>query len=181
MNTERSFLGVITIFVSEFEAFWLSEIDLVGGDCELAPDRAPDLDIDLGSVKRGLVRHFNVVNPGTLKDLAHHLFGLQPELGFVDEFLPELLPLVGRETHHVFLNPEELEIVEIHLVNSIELALELLWRAIDVGIIHLQRTHAHEAEKLAALFVTMAKAILSEAKRKIAITSRQRRIQFVMM
>ena len=66
--------------------------------------------------------------PDSLQDIARHVFGLLPELRFIDEFLAQLGRVVGRETHQVFLDPEELEVFQIHLVHGIELRLELLRR-----------------------------------------------------
>ena len=62
---------------------------------------------------------------------------LYPELGFIDEFLAELRRIVGGETHDVFLDAEDLEILQIHLVHGVELVLELLLGAVDVGVVHL--------------------------------------------
>ena len=90
-----------------------------------------------------------------MEDAADHVFGLEPERGVIDEFLAELGWIVGGETHDVFLDPEDLEILQIHLVDGVELGFELLFGAVDVGVVHLQRTHAHEAEEFAALFVAV--------------------------
>src|SRR5947207_10173109 len=65
MDAEGDFLSVIAVLVTKIEAARLGEIDLVGGDCELAADHAPDLDVDLRSVEGGFVRHFDVVDAGT--------------------------------------------------------------------------------------------------------------------
>jgi len=70
---------------------------------------------------------------------------------------------VGAETHHVFLDAEDLEILQIHLVHRVELGGELLRRAINMRIVHVQRPHAHEAEQFARLFVAVTSAILREA------------------
>src|SRR5947207_9944840 len=90
MNAERRLVGVIAIFVNEIETSRLCEIDLIGGKRELAPDHAPDLHIDLRSVKRSFVRHFKIIDSGIFQDVARHLFSLFPKLGFVDELLSEL-------------------------------------------------------------------------------------------
>src|SRR5262249_18335768 len=75
----------------------------------------------------------------------------------------------------------ELKVAEIHLVNRVELGLKLLGRAINVGVIHLQRTNSHETEEFAALLVAMTKAVFSQAKWQVAITAWQGRIKLVMM
>jgi hypothetical protein len=80
-----------------------------------------------------------------LQNAADHRFGFQPKLGVIDEFLAQLRGIVGRKAHDVFLDPEDLEILQIHLVDGVELLFELLLGAVDVGVVHLQRAHAHEA------------------------------------
>ena len=59
----------------------------------------------------------------TLRVISSVLF---PKLRFIDEFLAELGRIVRRETHQIFLDPEELEIIQIHFVHGVELVLELL-------------------------------------------------------
>ena len=90
MDAERSLLGVVAVLVDEAERCGHGEVDLVGGDGEFAADRAPDLHVDLRTVKGGFVRHLDVIDPGSLQDAADHVLGLFPELGFIDELLAEL-------------------------------------------------------------------------------------------
>ena len=161
--------------------FGCGEIDLVGGDGEFAADGAPDLDVDLRAVEGGFVRHFDVVDAAALEDAADHVLGLEPERGVIDEFLAELRRIVGGETHDVFLDAEDLEILQIHLVHGEELGFELLFGAVDVGVVHLERAHAHEAEEFAALLVAIAGAVFGEAQRQVAITARHRSEELVVM
>ena len=86
-----------------------------------------------------------------------------------------------RETHDVFLDPEELEVIQIQFVHGEELGFELLLGAVDVGVVHLERTHAHEAEEFAALLVAMAGAVLGEAQRQVAVAARERIVELVVM
>ncbi len=58
---------------------------------------------------------------------------------------------------------------------------ELLFGAVDVGVVHLERTHAHEAEEFAALFVAVVAAVFGEAQREVAITVRHRSEELVVM
>ena len=44
---------------------------------------------------------------------------------------------MGGETHQVFLDAEDLEILQIHLVHGVELLGELLLGAVDVRVVHL--------------------------------------------
>src|SRR5262245_19301936 len=89
MNADWRFFGVIAVLVNEIKPARLCEIDLIGGKCELASDHAPDLHIDLRTVKRRFVRHFHVVNSGILEDVPRHLLSLLPKIGFVDKILSE--------------------------------------------------------------------------------------------
>ena len=75
----------------------------------------------------------------------------------------------------VFLDAEDFEILQIHVVHGAELVGELLLGAVDVGVVHVERTHAHEAEQFAALLVAVAGAVFGEAQRQVAITVRLRR------
>src|SRR5437867_1348239 len=86
-----------------------------------------------------------------------------------------------RKAHQIFLDPEKLEIVQIHLVYGVELRFELLRRHVEMGVVHLERAHPHQSEQLAALLVAITGPILSQSKRQIAVASRNRRKQLVMM
>ena len=52
------------VFVAKIEIPRLGEIDLVGCDGKLAADHAPDLHVDLRAVKRGFIRHFDIIDSG---------------------------------------------------------------------------------------------------------------------
>src|SRR6266699_2720264 len=121
MNAQRNFVDVIAIFVAKIESSRLGEIDLVSCDGEFAPDRAPSLHVDLRSVERGFVWHFDIIDSGIFQHASRHHFGLFPKLWFIHKFLSELRWIVRRETHQIFLDPEEPEILQVHLVDGIEL------------------------------------------------------------
>src|SRR5436309_325127 len=95
MNAERNLLGVVAILVAKIEPARLREIDLIGRDGKLAPNRAPGLDVDFRAVKRRFVWYLNKVDPGILQHIARHCFGLFPEFRFVDKLLAELRRIVG--------------------------------------------------------------------------------------
>ncbi len=48
-------------------------------------------------------------------------------------------------------------------------------------VVHIERTHPHQAEKFAGLFVTIARPIFRQAQRQIPIAARFRRENPVMM
>ena len=85
------------------------------------------------------------------------------------------------EAHLVFAEAEDGEVFQIHLVHGAELLGELLLGAVDVRVVHVERTHAHEAEQLAALLVAVAAAVFREAQWQVAITVRFRREDAVVM
>ena len=86
-----------------------------------------------------------------------------------------------REAHQIFVDPEELEIFQIHLVHGVEFRVELFRRAVNMRVVHLQRAHPHESEKLAALLVAITSPVFRQSQRQIAITARQRSKQLVVM
>src|SRR5207237_8319296 len=95
MDAERNFVDVIAIVVAQVESTRLREIDLVGRDGKLAPDRAPGLHVNLRSVKRGFVRNFDMTDAGISQHVSCHHFSLFPKLRLIDEFLTELRRIVG--------------------------------------------------------------------------------------
>ena len=64
MNADRNLIGIIAVLIAKIETARLRKIDLVRRERELASDHAPDLHVDFRSVKRGLVRHFDIINAG---------------------------------------------------------------------------------------------------------------------
>src|ERR1051326_3451651 len=181
MNTDWNLIDVIAVFVTKVKTARLREIDLIGGDGKLTPDNAPRLHVNLRSVKRSFVRYFDKINSRILQNIARHLLGLFPKIRFIHKFLAKLCGIVSREAHQISIDPEQLEIVQIHLVYSVELRLELLRRHIEMSIVHLQRAHSHKPEQFAALFVSVVSPILREPQWQIAIAARQRCKQFVVM
>ena len=137
MNAERRRLGIVARPIHQPEPFRHGEVDLVGGNGELAPDRAPHLHIDLRSVEGGFIGHLDIIDAAALQNPTHHRFGPQPEFRLIDKFLTELRRVVGRKAHEIFVDPENLKILEIHRVDRIELGFELFLGAIDMRVVHL--------------------------------------------
>src|ERR1044071_64949 len=94
MNADRNFLEVVAIFVAKIETARLRKIDLVGGQGEFASDYAPHLHIDFWTIKRGLVRHFNIIDSRILEYVPRHLLGLFPKFRFVNKLLSEFRRIV---------------------------------------------------------------------------------------
>src|SRR6516225_6416936 len=90
MNADRNLVGVVAVLVNEMQPARLREINLVGGERELASDHAPDLHIDLGPIKRGFISHLNVIDSGILQYVPRHLLSLFPKFRFVNKLLSEL-------------------------------------------------------------------------------------------
>src|SRR4051812_40346361 len=76
VDAERSLLLAITISIGEAEPCRDCKVYLVGRERELSSDRAPDLDVDLGTVECCLVGYFDEWNICRDQCLAHHVFGL---------------------------------------------------------------------------------------------------------
>src|SRR6266536_1510333 len=99
VNADWDLIDVVAVLVAKIKTARLSKIDLVGRDGKLASDHAPRLNVDLRSVKRGFIWHFDVINSRILEHIARHFLGLLPKLRFVHKLLAELGWIVRRETH----------------------------------------------------------------------------------
>ena len=73
------------------------------------------------------------------------------------------------ETHDILLDAEQFEVLVIKCHHAHELLLELFLRAIDVGVIHLHRADAHQAEEFARFLVAVARPVFREADGQIAV------------
>src|SRR5262249_55429967 len=93
----------------------------------------------------------------------------------------KLCRIMRRETHQIFVDSEELEVTQVHFVYGIELSFELLRRHVQVGIVHVQRTHTHESKQLATLLVAITRSVFRQPQRQAAIDPEQLREQLVMM
>ena len=174
--------GVVLVAVGQAELGGHGEVHLVGGQREFAADDAPDLHVNLRAVKRRFVRHLDVVDAADSMSTSRTMSSvLIQSSGSLTYFLPRPSGDVRAEAHDVFLDAENLEILQIHLVDRVELLRELLRRAINVRVVHVERADAHEAEQFARLLVAIAGAVFGEAQRQIAITARFRRKNAVMM
>jgi hypothetical protein len=58
---------------------------------------------------------------------------------------------------------------------------ELVLGAIDVGVVHVERTHAHEAEQLARSARSDSSSRIPQAQRQVAVTARFSRKDAVVM
>ncbi len=159
MNAQRRLGGVILVAIFQAELRGHSEIHLVGRNREFAANRAPDLHVDLRAVKRGFVRHLDEIDAGSDQHFAHHVLGFFPQLRFVDVFLAQTFGRGSAEAHLIFFQSEDFEIFQIHVVDGAKLFRELVFGAINVGVVHVERADAHEAEQLARLFVAIAGAV----------------------
>ncbi len=184
MDAQRRLLRVVAVAIFQAELRGHGEIHLIRRQRELAADDAPHLHVNLRAVERRLVRHFHVGNFRINQNFADQIFRLLPQFRFVDELrvvAGQSRRIVSAEAHHIFFDAENLEILQIHFVDRVELGGELLRRAIDVRVVHVQRADAHEAEQFARLFVAIAGAVFREAQWQIAITARLCRKNAVMM
>ena len=62
VDTKRSLLLSVAVYIFQVESFWYGEIELISRECELASDRRSDLDIDLRSIECAFVLSFKEWN-----------------------------------------------------------------------------------------------------------------------
>src|SRR5215831_542871 len=116
MDAKRSLFGIVAVAINQPKAFRYGEIHLIGRQGELAPNDAPHLYVNFRAVKCRFVGHLNIIDAGVLERVADHVFGLLPKLGLIYEFRivsGEARGIVRAETHDVFLDAEDLEILNI--------------------------------------------------------------------
>ena len=88
---------------------------------------------------------------------------------------------MGAEAHLVAVEPEDLEVLQVHVVDRPELLGELLGRAVQVGVVHVHAAHAHEPEQFTRLLVAVAGAVLGQAQGEVTVAARFRRKDAVVM
>ena len=181
VDAQRNLRCVLAGFVFKAEALGHGEVHLIGGDGKFTTGDAVDLHVDLRSVERRLVRHLLEVDAGFYEDVAHHVFGLLPQLRLVDVLVAKPIRAVGAEAHAVFLEAENLEVLQVHLVDGAKFVGELLWGAVDMRIVHLHRTHAHEAHQFAGTLIAVAGAVFGQAQWQLAVAARHGRENLVVM
>ena len=171
VDAQRRLFSVVAVAVVQAEFGGNGKINLVRCDGELAPDCAPDLDIDLRPIESGFIWHFHKIDATFDQDISHHVLGLFPKLRLIHKFLPQLFGVMRGEPHLVFLQSENLEIFDIHLVHGAKLSCELLLRAVNMGVVHIKRTHAHQPEKLSALLIAVATAVFSQSQWQVTVAA----------
>ena len=71
MDAERRLLGVVLVAIDEDQSVARPcEIHLVGRQREFAANDAPDLHVNLRAVKRGFVRHFDVIDVWSIMSVS---------------------------------------------------------------------------------------------------------------
>ncbi len=126
MDAQRRLLGIVAVAVVQAELRGHGEIHLVRGQRELAADDAPDLHVNLRAVKRRFVRHFDVVDAVNQSKLcAPCPRSCSTSSGSLTNFLPSLPRSCVLKRITIFFDAENLEILQIHLVDRIELCGEL--------------------------------------------------------
>ena len=101
--------------------------------------------------------------------------------GSLTYFLPSLPATCVLKRMTYFSMPKILKYFRYISLTALNSCGELLRRAINVRVVHVERAHAHEAEQFARLLVAVAGAVFGQAQRQIAVTARLRRKNAVMM
>ena len=138
MDAERYLFRIISITVMQAKFRGYGEVYLIRGDGELTTDGAPNLDINLGAIERSLIWHLDKIDSTFDQHATHHVFSFFPKLWLIHKLLTQLFWVVGRKSHLVFLEPEDLEVLEIHLIDRAEFLGELILGAIDMRVVHVE-------------------------------------------
>src|SRR5690606_23941148 len=113
---------------------------------KLPSDGTPNLYINFRTIESTLTFHFNIRNIAFYKHVTNKLFCFLPEFRLVDVLLSKLFRIVKAQSHHILFNTEYLKILQIHIVYRTKLISKLFFGTIDMCIVHVQTTHAHQSE-----------------------------------
>ena len=181
MNDDRPLLLVLLADITQIKALCLCEIHLVGSQCKLTTNGAPNLNIDFGAIKRRFVFHFHITHTHALQHFANHVFGFLPQLWHIDILLTQLGWIVLRKAHHVFINAKLLKVLQVQCVYTFKLFLKLFFCTIDVGVVHLQAANTHQTKQLPTLLITITSAIFGKAQWQFLVCMRQCLENFVVV
>ena len=167
MNHHGSCHGLLGSHVLEAEALRHQEVDLIGREREFAADRVLDLHVELWSVEGGFARRLDKWMAGSAQRLASSVLGTLPH-GRVPH------PLI---THVVTEGEPKVKVLDaerpIHLQDQLdhplELLVELIRAAEDVGIVDGEGPHPDQAGDLARLLVAVDRAQLEDPERELAV------------
>ena len=85
------------------------------------------------------------------------------------------------QAHDVFIDSENLKVLQVHIVHCPKFLCKLIAAAVDMGIVHVQAAYPHQSEQLTTLFIAVAGPIFGKANRKFPVASGIRREYLMMM
>ena len=143
MDAVRHVRRAVRADIGESEAAWLREIELHGADGLLPARDRSALDVDLGAVKGGFSDAVDIVDVHFGQNLGQHAFRERPRLGVVHVLVLALgvFRVPARQAHMVVREPQHGVGVGVHLHDALELVLDLLLGAVDMGIVHAHAPH----------------------------------------
>ena len=100
-----------------------------------------------GAPECRFILFFNKGNIAIFHGIAHHFLGLFPEFGVVYVLFTKTFLAVLRQAHDIIINPEDSEILDVHVNHTHEFALKLLFSTVNMGVIHLHATNSHKAHQ----------------------------------
>ena len=108
-------------------------------------------------------------------------FCFLPEFRFIDIFLTQFGRIMQAKPHHIFINPKDFKIFQVHFIHRLELLAKLSLRAVNMRIIHMQAAHPHQSKQFAALFIPVTGSIFRQPERQVFITLWLRGKYFMVM
>jgi hypothetical protein len=108
-----------------------------------AAERA-HLHVDLRPVERGVADAVVVVYAAAVEHAAQQRLGPAPGRVVVHELVPRVARVAPRQAETHAVDAEQRVDLGVHVEHGVELALELLRRAVDVPVVHAHAAHARE-------------------------------------
>src|ERR1700694_109155 len=151
--------------ILQAEALRHEEVDLIGREREFAADRVLALDVELRSIEGGLPRLFHKWMAGGAHSRTSGVLGALPYRWLPHPLIADLV--AEREPEVKVLDAERPIHLQDQLDHPLELFIELIGPAEDVGIVDGEGAHADQPGDLARLLVAVDRAQLGEAHRQV--------------
>ena len=168
---DRTLLGSVRVSVLELETLRQVVIDLDCTQLPLASDRILDHEVKFRPVERGLAKLNDSLQPLLGRGVDDGLLRLRPVL-VASDILLLVLRVTKRNLCHILSQVESLEHIENQIDDLLELLLELIRAAEEVGVVLGESADSRKSVKLTALLIAVDGAELRKTKREIAIGAR---------
>ena len=104
-----------------------------------------------------------------------------PKLGFVHVLFTQTFGRVGGKLHNVLGDTKEFEVAQVHIIHSFEFSRELFGGQVNMRVVHIEHSDAHQTKELARFFIAVDCAVFCQSQRQVAVASGFGRVHLVVV